>query len=160
MGVNQDLADGPLEQRLCATDETFIDVRKDTDGVVINTKTLNSFQLTNGWIYVGHATGISLYYKFTKGLLSSLSIIPEFSMDKVISFGFSLWDNTASSSTIVIRKGTSFFTGSDGDEGVLLINNPCMRWLRFYTSSTGTITDSSLILKIARGLNSGNLEAV
>jgi len=104
---------------------------------------------SNGYINVLKNTTISLIVDFTLGSLTSMTITPFFTDNaKADDFQPSLLDLTAASGKINLTVISVELVADF--KGIFQLQNPGFPWVKFTTKSVGTVTGSSLELRILR----------
>ena len=151
-GLNLEPTSGGAIQNTGCGDDAAIIVRETADGIVANASTINSAHLEDGWINIKGCSSIGLYIKFFKGSLTDASIQPQVSSDKILKDNIGLWNTTAGSGAMGLLP-LSFGPFTADISLITVIPNPCMNWLRFLTTSTGTTTNSTFTIMVTRGFN-------
>ena len=137
-------------------DANWIDLRKQADGVVTNAAVLlNTYIKPIGAINIAGCSHIVIYAKVYKGTtpLTSISLIPYFSVNLTDSFiNLAMLDWTADGEEVTISPNPFLFLfTATTTQKLIVMPNPGMNWLRFYTSSVGTDTASYAEIGVARG---------
>jgi len=135
----------------CGLDE-WLAVRLTSDGTVANALTLNQLsagngQLPDGLIDISRIPMIGFSAAVTVGSLTNLNIIPHFTDN--VNFTNPLSAMVVTAGIAALSDLIFRFTANAGL--IWSIPNPGCKYMKIYTSSTGTITGSTLGLFVGGG---------
>jgi len=145
--------------------DKWIVVRDDTDGVVVNTETLSSLELSNGKliggrINISHVPLIGCYMlaEFGTGPLTLVGVTPVFSDHVSNLAGYDAVGTLAapSAGVSVVTLSKKRYNVSAELGYFFSIPNPGANYVRFYFTSTGTDTGSYVIFAVGLGWGAGN----
>ena len=156
-GLAIDPGSGVSIQNAAPLDNNFINVRKVADGTISNSEVINTAQLENGFIDVSECAAVAIACISVTGSLTSMSVFPEFS-DNAASVFHRLGVGKQTAGAIAIREFSILL--STDISVVTIVPNPGAHFMRIVTTSSGTITNSSLIIDILRLAHFGSLFSV
>lgn len=157
MGLQIDPRTGGSISRSGIGENYTIPLRQVLDGVVANAEVVavGNDPAFNGIIDIKEVLAVALYVNFTLGSLTSMDIIPEFSMNDpnpstLLPLGwFRLGTGAIASGVISVTNAIYRYIASLNN--VIVIPNPGANYMRIITSSVGTVTSSAARLNAIRG---------